>query len=180
MMQRKLELNLIQHQPWSLSYVSWLNVVMVTLSLVLTAALFWRYEQQKTAVLSEITHLQQLTQQTKPIVKNQSARQYSQDELSLIKRILTETNVPWNLLLDDLENISQENVYLLEVYPDPKKKTVMLLGQAKALPDVFSYIDALSTSNSLQDVYLQKHAVKPPEANRLSVDFTIHARWRNE
>lgn len=179
-MKRQLDLNAIQKQPFTLSYVNGVNVLLLALSIALCFGLWRDFSGQKVAYLHEIDQLQQQARQLASQNKPTEQTHYSKEELNVVQRLHQELNIAWHSLLDALENVTQENVYLLQVVPDPKRHTVILMGEANALPDVFAYMDGLAKSNMLADIYLQKHTVKQAGPQPLNVEFTISARWRDE
>ena len=81
MMKRQLDLNAIQKQPFTLSYVNGVNVLLLALSIALCFWLWRDFSGQKNAYLHEIEQLQQQTRHLASQNKPTEQTHYSKEEL---------------------------------------------------------------------------------------------------
>jgi Tfp pilus assembly protein PilN len=178
-MKRQLSLNLIQKSPFSWRYVNGLNIALLILAMILMAMLKLSFDKKNAALESQLTAFSNQMRHQQAAVKQVSTPQISNEELRFYQSITREMQVPWDTLLDALEVANQEDVYLLQVLPDTQAQRVTIEGKAKGLKEVLLYIDALSQSKVLFEVFLQRHEVNK-ELSGTPVDFTIIAKWHDE
>jgi Tfp pilus assembly protein PilN len=98
------------------------------------------------------------------------------EELTAAKTILRKFSVPWDDLLDALENVRVEKVSLLSIEPEPGDKKLIITGEADDYLDVLNYVAALDRQKIFRDVYLAHHEVRQGQ-QRPVVAFTISAGW---
>lgn len=101
-----------------------------------------------------------------------------QQLLRTAERVARELNTPWNMLLLDLEGMSDAPVALLSFEPDPLQRQVRITGEAKTLTDAFEYVARLEGSPVLSEPHLVSHEMKESEGIRV-VGFTVLANWED-
>ncbi len=178
-MKRQLNLNLITQSPFSLRNVNAVNMTMVLLAIILLVFLRLEFVKQHAALTTTLQQLRTEANQQKIIIKKTPAITFSNEELRFYQTIQQATQLPWDDLLDALENAQQNDVYLMQVLPDASAQHVTVEGKATDLKAVLLYIDALAQSKVLKDVFLQQHEVNK-ELSNTPIDFTIIAKWHHE
>jgi Tfp pilus assembly protein PilN len=98
-------------------------------------------------------------------------------QTQLLTSVIAQLNVPWSELLTALEAMKNPNVALLSVLPNPQKQQLELIGEARNIPALLSYLGALEDLTMLDHVTLQKHTVNESHPYQ-PVEFVIVARWR--
>ena len=92
---------------------------------------------------------------------------------------IAELATPWTALLKELERAgedSQGSVAALAVEPDRAKHEVVLLAEARTLPDALAYVERLQDSTALRHPMLASHEIQTKVAER-PVRFEIKAEW---
>jgi hypothetical protein len=176
-MSKNLDLDFIQHSPFSSASVSWLGVSVFLLGM-LTAFLTWQHYQTKLTAKNEIAqkiHLLSDSTQVTPIVSNTTADIPPETKTQIATTVATLTT-PWNALLIAIEQSDVKDVALLSLEPSSKKQQVLLSGEAKNLQAIMDYINRLEAQQMLAQVYLQKHNVDEANVDK-PVKFTVVAQW---
>lgn len=100
------------------------------------------------------------------------------EDVQAANAIIGALNVPWGQLLESLEARAGNDIALLAIEPDVKKKTVRITGEARNLAALPDYVDVLAEQKLLQDVVLIEHQVQAQDPQR-PVHFVIQASWRS-
>ncbi len=185
-----LDLDFIQAKPYF--KWSWIGAVLLLLGLVSTY-ITWLAHQKITAQQAEVSlALQNVEYQKNQLILNKAANKTARENtlksnINLIKpeqfkelQLTTNAlNMPWNGLLDGLEQSSFADVAVLGLQPDAKKRLLTISGEAKNLPTVLAYIDRLEKQPMLDKVILQKHNVSETDKDK-PVRFTLLANWQTD
>ena len=179
-MSHKLDLDFIQHSPFSLLSWSWLGIGVLLTSFVITV-FTWQLYQTKQAtqvdVSSKLIALEhQLTRKKNPV--SHVSIEIEPAERLQIQATVTALIMPWASLLLGLEASDMQDVALLSFEPNSKKQQVTFTGEAKNLESVFAYIQKLEAQPMLEKVYLQKHNIDESNPSK-PVSFTALAQWQN-
>jgi hypothetical protein len=127
---------------------------------------------------AHVTELRGMTNRSLPALseQDQDTREV-RDQVKKANAVLQSMNVPWGELFSAIESAENGNVALLAVQPDPRSRSVLLGGEARSLPAVFSYMERLERTGRLRDVVLMGHELKTKEPGQ-PVAFTLSAGWQ--
>ena len=177
-MNQLLELDFIKSSPLSIKRWTWLGSL-VLLSSFLVAWITWRDYQENLAIYTDnknkVNHL----------VKQVEIRKQSDDakvmvlppsQIKQVAEISQSLAIPWEMFFLTIEKSSLPDVALLNLEPNPEKKQVTIVGEAKDLHTILDYINQLEKQPILNQVYLQKHSVNQ-ETTSKPITFTILASW---
>lgn len=98
-------------------------------------------------------------------------------EAAVVER---ELGVPWTRLLAELEAASRDvggTVALLQVEPEPGKRTVRITAEVKSLDDALDYLERLQESAVLRYPMLESHEARKGDLDR-ALRIRISAEWR--
>jgi hypothetical protein len=130
-------------------------------------------------VAARETELEQLRSLSRRSLAAIDAREADSPELrDQIKRaneVLAQLNLPWASVFAAVESAQDPSVALLAVVPDPRARTVQIIGQGRDLAAILNYMRRLQDAR-LQDVVLATHEAKLKEPGQ-PVEFTLLARW---
>lgn len=84
--------------------------------------------------------------------------------------------LPWNNLFAALETAALDDVALLAIEPDPRKRQVRISAEAKDGDTLFAYLKRLEKVSQLKDVHLLRHEVREDDSQH-PVRFTVAAQW---
>lgn len=91
--------------------------------------------------------------------------------------VIERLSLPWPQLFQALERISLDRVALLSIQPDPERRVVTLVGEAKQYGDVLGYINGLNEVPVFGHARLVSHEIKQDDPQR-PVVFTVAASWK--
>lgn len=97
-------------------------------------------------------------------------------EVKQANDVLAQLALPWEALFKDIESSQKDRVALLSIEPDPAKRVVRIMGEAKDLDAMLGYVRFLQNKGSLTGVYLQSHHVEQQTAEK-PVRFAVLAAW---
>lgn len=175
-MSRKLDLEFIQTPFFSLSSLSWLNLLLLLLSLVATAFI-WQSYQTKQVLYDELElKLDQFNQQQKKIPVTSVAISIPPEKIKQIEQVVNALATPWDPLFLAIEQSDNKDIALLGLEPNSQKQQVIVTGEAKNLQVVLDFIQQLEQQPALAHVYLQKHSIDEADISK-PVRFTVFAKW---
>ncbi len=178
-MSQKLNLEFIRQPNFAFSTWNWLSVSVLLASLML-AMFTWQTFQSKQTVLEEVTSKltkinREFNNKKTPVVTVSTS--FSPVEVKQLEETVNTLTTPWDALLSQIEQSNKADIALLSLQPSIKKQMILLVGEAKNLPTVLSYIKQLEAQPMLTEVYLQKHNTNEANVSKPIV-FTIFAKWQ--
>lgn len=90
--------------------------------------------------------------------------------------VMSEIDLPWEALFDSVEHATNRDVALLSFQPDTASRTMRIGGEAKDIPAMLDFVEALEREPVLQDAHLLKYEVKRDDPHR-PVIFLLTATW---
>jgi len=75
-----------------------------------------------------------------------------------INRIIARKTFSLSRLLTELEKRAPDGLYLVQISPDFSGQKITVSGVARSMNEVLQFVDRLSSSGSLKEVYLIKHS----------------------
>lgn len=75
-----------------------------------------------------------------------------------INRIIARKGFSWSWLLTELEKRTPDGLYLVQISPDFSGQKITVSGVARSMNEVLRFVDRLSSSGSLKEVYLVRHS----------------------
>ena len=87
--------------------------------------------------------------------------------------------IPWGNLFNALEGAALEDVAILSIEPDSKKRELKINAEAKNVKTMFSYMERLEASHDLVNVYLMKHEILE-DVDQHPIRFMVMANWKEK
>jgi Tfp pilus assembly protein PilN len=112
---------------------------------------------------------------------DESDKNFTPAETEKLKKaslIANELNAPWDILLGVLESAPMEHVALLSVEPIAAGRQLRLVGEAKNLSAMLTYLSYLQSKPELQRVMLTSHQIQNQPGS--PVRFHIQAHWGDQ
>ncbi|MCL2643885.1 MAG: hypothetical protein FWD51_00300 [Betaproteobacteria bacterium] len=97
-------------------------------------------------------------------------------EIRFARRVIEQLDTPWLALFAAVETAYDDNVTLLGVEPEPERREVRLLAEAKDTEAMLAYVRQVRQSPVLRDAWLANHQVNLQDPLH-PVRFSINARW---
>ena len=95
------------------------------------------------------------------------------------KKLAAFLMIPWGDVLNALENSALDEVALLALEPDAKKRQLKITAEAKNKDIMFSYLEKLEASEELANVYLLKHEIVE-DVDQHPIRFVVLASWKEK
>lgn len=102
--------------------------------------------------------------------------QHSVVEIKDANEVIMQMTLPWNELFNALEEANSNNIALLGIEPDAKRRVVRVSGEAKNSEALFAYLRALQAIKSMSGVYLKSQQVQERSPEK-PIRFTLDASW---
>jgi len=162
---------------------SLLGLVMFALALLLLMMVWQRYTHINQQLLTLDQSIQELKERKglKPAEPQLQAKS-SADLLAKIeeaKKLASFLMIPWGDVLSALEASALDDLALLAIEPDAKKRQLKITAEAKNKDIMFSYLEKLEVSDELANVYLLKHEVFE-DVDQHPIRFVAVATWRDK
>jgi hypothetical protein len=162
---------------------SLLGLVMFVFALLVLMMVWQRYTYINQQLLTLDQSIQELKERKglKPAEPQLQAKS-SADLLAKIeeaKKLASFLMIPWGDVLTALESSALNDLALLAIEPDAKKRQLKITAEAKNKDIMFSYLEKLEASNELANVYLLKHEVFE-DVDQHPIRFVAVATWKDK
>jgi Tfp pilus assembly protein PilN len=97
-------------------------------------------------------------------------------QATAINAAILQLNLPWRDVFDAIEEATPPSIALLTLEPDPKKKVVKVVAEAKSSDDMIDYIRRLKKQEFFNAVVLTKHETNEQDPNK-PLRFQFDAQW---
>jgi len=95
------------------------------------------------------------------------------------KKLASFLMIPWGDVLNSLEASALDDLALLAIEPDAKKRQLKITAEAKNKDILFSYLEKLEASDELANVYLLKHEIVE-DVDQHPIRFVAVATWKDQ
>jgi hypothetical protein len=162
---------------------SLLGLVMFALALLVLMMVWQRYTHINQQLLTLDQSIQELKERKglKPAEPQLQAKS-SADLLAKIeeaKKLASFLMIPWGDVLNALELSALDDLALLAIEPDAKKRQLKITAEAKNKDVMFNYLEKLEASSELANVYLLKHEVFE-DVDQHPIRFVAVATWKDK
>jgi hypothetical protein len=159
------------------------GLVMFALALLVLMMVWQRYTHINQQLLTLDQSIQELNERkglkpAEPLLQAKS----SADLLAKIeeaKKLASFLMIPWGDVLSALESSALDDLALLAIEPDAKKRQLKITAEAKNKDIMFSYLEKLEVSDELANVYLLKHEVFE-DVDQHPIRFVAVATWKDK
>ena len=162
---------------------SMLGLVMFALALLLLTIIWQRHSHINQELLTLDQSILELKERKglKPAEPQLQAKS-SADLLANIeeaKKLASFLMIPWGDVFNALETSAIDDLALLAIEPDAKKRQLKITAEAKNKDIMFSYLEKLEGSDELANVYLLKHEVVE-DVDQHPIRFVAVATWKDK
>lgn len=177
-MRMRVHIDFAKPAWYSIKYVTQLGAVLMLLGVIFFIVVYsFLLKGQRDQLNSD--QLAVTKQIPMPMEKEPKAAEpvMSIAQTQLLTSVVAQLNVPWSELFTALETMKNPDVALISIMPNHQKQQLELIGEARNIPALLSYLVALEDLTMLDHVTLQKHTVNESHPYQ-PVEFAIVARWR--
>lgn len=169
---RALKLDYRRHTPW----LQWAGWAALLLAALVAGWQGWHYRQLAHAVDARQAEVDRLAGALDPARRVRGAPQHVEAEMRRARDVLRSLSLPWAALFTAVESATDKEVALLGIEPEPERRQVRIIGEAKTYLAVLEYVRRLEDSAPLAGVHLQSHQVQAQDPER-PVRFVLGAAW---
>lgn len=167
---KRLHIDFVETPLWRLPLAARSRRLLIGIgALLLLAALAigWQWQQldQQIAATNEAIALarQQVVARTPP---QRPPLQLSAQQIVAVNHAIAQLNTPWPLVFDGFERVATARVALLQIEPDPRRRLVKGLAEAKNHQEMLDYLAALGATQPFAGAMATKHEVNEKDPNR--------------
>lgn len=132
---------------------------------VLVLVWYWRQlEQQIDQVRQEIAVARQEVQRRTP--PPPPPLLLTDAQVLATNHAIAQLNTPWPALLDGFERVATPDIALLQIEPDPRRRVVKGVGEAKNHQQMLLYLAALGAVEPFAGAMVSKQEVNEKDPNR--------------
>lgn len=166
---RALQLDFADHHAQWRTRLGWLVVALCL------GVLGWQWAQQR-ALNSQVAAYEAQQVDGKRLPPRDASQLSEQKQLRDVARALA---LPWAAMFDDLERVQLQykDVHLLAIAPNLAKGEVLLSGEARGVPALMAYAEALRVQPSFSEVVLVSQRAKA-DSDRDTLVFSLALQWR--
>lgn len=154
------------------------GMIMVALAVVGVVALgiYYRNLTVQSARLEDSVATMKLRLGHAGITTSATDAQQAVVEIKDANEVIMQMTLPWNELFNALEEANSNNIALLGIEPDARRRVVRVSGEAKNAEALFAYLRALQAIKSMSGVYLKSQQVQERNPEK-PIRFTLDASW---
>lgn len=156
--------------------VHWIGALAVVVGTIVLSAAIWRHERWQQNVEDKREEIAELTRKVsdEPPPEARADTPEKQQEARRAVAVADQLTLPWDKLFADLEKAKDHSISLVQIQPEPSRRRVRLVIEARQLTDVLAYISRLDDTASFHATLLANHEL---DAQR-GVRAVIVAEWR--
>ena len=149
-----------------------LGITVLAAALVTAGLLVERYREVKLD-LERIEARQGLLRVEKRPVRAAS-RERLDEEVKNAEAVLRQLALPWNTIIETMEDATTDDVALLQMQPDAQQRQLRLGAEARNQEAMLEYLRRLAAAKALSYVHVANHHVQMDDPQR-PVQFTVQA-----
>ncbi len=100
----------------------------------------------------------------------------SDTQAAAVNDAVMQLNLPWRDLVEALRGATPDNVALLALEPDAKRRSLRITAEARNSDDMLAYVAKMQEQGWFGAVSLVRHEIAEQEPNR-PLRFQISAQW---
>ncbi len=162
---------------------SMLGLVMFALALLLLTIIWQRHTNINQELLTLDQSIQELKERKglKPAEPQLQAKSSADLRANIeeAKKLASFLMIPWGDVFNALETAALDDLALLAIEPDAKKRQLKITAEAKNKDIMFSYLEKLEESDELANVYLLKHEIVE-DVDQHPIRFVAVATWKDQ
>jgi Fimbrial assembly protein (PilN) len=154
-----------------------------TALLAIGAALMGASLLHFTAVQREADRVEKVYRKAVAEAERDSAKPVRPPEVRLpptqvraINAAIDRLNLPWAELFAILETTKPDNVALLAVEPDGKKRSLVILAESRSPEHMLRFVEHLRRQPFFEDAFLTKHELRDEDPSS-PYRFSLEIRW---
>jgi hypothetical protein len=154
--------------------IRWASLVLLVVALAAAAQLLARFHEvrRQLAAIEARRDLLDRSPRSEQRVTPQRLREQSERASAAARRL----TVPWARMIETVEAASTPRVVLLQIQPEPERRTLRLTAQARTPEAMLDYVHRLGESRFLWQIYLVSHQVQESDPGR-PIQFVVQASF---
>jgi hypothetical protein len=161
-----------------------IDFTLLLIGLLVLSGVFLQFRQVTEEVNYWTNRVERLEkqQQQKAAPRSRAAsriKEFSQEirkEITQANAILDQINLPWETLFDAIEHAATEEIALLSLQPNVSSRTLRISGEAKSMPELLDFVEALERELVFENVHLLNYKIKQDNPQR-PIIFLLTAVW---
>lgn len=97
-------------------------------------------------------------------------------QAAAVNAAVLQLNLPWRALHDAIAAATPNNIALLALEPDPRRRSMKITAEAKNSDDMIAYVGKLKQQELFGAVALLRHEINELDPNR-PIRFQLDAEW---
>ena len=102
--------------------------------------------------------------------------QIGEPQAAAVNAAVLQLNLPWRALHDAIGAATPNNIALLALEPDPRRRSMKITAEAKNSDDMIAYVERLKQQELFGAVALLRHEINELDPNR-PIRFQLDAQW---
>jgi hypothetical protein len=102
--------------------------------------------------------------------------QIGEPQAAAVNAAVLQLNLPWRALHDAIGAATPNNIALLALEPDPRRRSMKITAEAKDSDDMIAYVERLKQQELFGAVALLRHEINELDPNR-PIRFQLDAQW---
>jgi hypothetical protein len=151
--------------------IRWRDVVLLVAALAAAAQLLVRFQEVRQQLM-----LIEVSRDRSPKPEQRVSPQRLAEQSERAAAALRRLTVPWARMIETVEAASTPQVILMQIQPEPERRTLRLTVQARTPEAMLDYVHRLGESRFLSQIYLVSHQVQEADPRR-PIQFVVQASF---
>ena len=165
---KRLDIDFVERAPWHLPRRRLLLLLLLGVALLLSALLLagqWRQLDQQLAATTQAIALarREVALRTPPPAP---PLLLSEAQVVAVNGAIGQLNTPWPALLDGFERVATAEVALLQIEPDPRRRLIKGVAEARDHQRMLDYLAALGAVAPFAGAMVTRQEVNEKDPNR--------------
>jgi len=159
----------------------WLLIAALAAAAIGCAHTAWRHVELARAVESkqkDIEQAQAASNQASALAAMPKAPHIDPARLAAVNGAISRLNIPWRELFASFESSHSNDVALIALLPDAKRRVVLVQAEARTANAMVEFAEKLRGVEHFRKSYLIKHERREQEAGE-PYRFTVEVHWDN-
>jgi hypothetical protein len=172
---RRLNLDYVGAHPWSG------GSLLLACGAALAAAALWQFQalerDRASVAAASITIPERAGAPQRSPARQRAEAAETARQAAQANAVIDRLSLPWGELFSTFELATSDEIALLAIEPDARKRAVKVSAEARTAKEMLDYIKRLQRAPLLEGVLLQKHELRTEDPER-PLRFVVVATWK--
>jgi Tfp pilus assembly protein PilN len=156
--------------------LGWSLAVLAVLLCVAAGTIGWQMQARQRVLDAELALMRAHASLPVAVAAATPQPQIGDAQGAAVNAAVLQLNLPWSALHDAIAAATPNNIALLTLEPDPRRRSMKITAEAKTSDEMIAYIEQLKQQELFGAVALLRHEINELDPNK-PIRFQLDAQW---